>query len=1392
MKNHLQIFFLLFLFLSHLQLYSQWKYLSFESLTTDDGLPTNQIYALCKDHKGYLWIGTINGLIRYDGYNFKKFTHSMTNKRSLSNNAVYKIFEDSFGSLWIGTAGGLNKFNFAKQTFTHYTHNSADRHSISNNIISAIYEDKDRVLWIGTNGGGLNRYDRATQHFIRYQNTLTDTNCISSNDVTSISGDTNGNLWIGLYGSGIDKYEKIKIRFTNYRNSATDVNSLSSNLVLCVYVDSNNDLWIGTEDNGLNKYNYKDDSFVRFLGKPDDPLGLNSRIVFSINEYDKNNLLIGTGNGLNIFDREKEQIFKYNYNRYEPEKIFGFSRVIVKDDAGLIWIGTDAQGIKKINPQLNFYHFRNIPDNPENLPHQNVMSICEENDSTIWFGKGGGGLILFNFITEEYEQFTYSSKNKNSISSNIIYALCKDKSGVLWIGTYGGGLNRLVRNENDLGLSSFITYTNNPDDPESLSDNTVESIFEDSYGELWVGTKGGGLNKVIRKADKRTPVKFYHYKTSSNDTSSISSNRITFIFEDRNRVLWIGTTLGLNRYMRDRNNFVRYISDESKFNGFPSNYIVSAYEDESNNFWIGTNAGLSKFNRTDGSCNNYSRNEGLPDEMIYRIEEDDKGNLWLSTNNGLSRFNPKTESFKNFNVLDGLQGNEFDTGASFKNKRGQIFFGGMTGLNVFHPDSIKENSHIPNMVITDFKLNNTSVNVGLDTILNRTILYNAIDETKEIELYHSDKVISFEFSALDFHIPTRNKYAYMLEGFDKTWNYTDASRRFVTYTNLDPGTYFFKVKGSNNDGYWNETGASIKIIILPPWWATTWSYIFYTILILSLIYFTWKLQLKRIRNKHELEMSKFEAQKLHEIDEMKSKFFTNISHEFRTPLTLILGPAKQLSLESGDENTKTKADFIHRSASKLNRLVGELLDISKIESGEMKLKACQKDMVSVVKETAHSFLTLAERKKVTFKIKSNQDEILVYLDRDKIDKILSNVLSNAFKFTPEGGEIDVQVNRNEGNAEIVISDTGTGIPKSQIDKIFDRFYQVDSSHTREHEGTGIGLALTKELVELHKGRIEVESEEGRGTTFRIIFPLGREHLKPEEIREEETGEVYVKEKELILTGFDESAEPGYKGEITLNPPVQESIPNLLIIEDNPDVRKYISMILGKDYKIFEAKDGEEGLARALECMPDLIISDIMMPKMDGFQLCSRLKSDPRTSHIPVIMLTAKATMQDKISGLETGADEYLMKPFEEEELRARIRNLLEQRKRLHEYFRQYGLVGADIKNIASADQKFLQKAAAVIIEHISDTSFSVEIMADILAVSRSLLEKKLEALSGETPVSLIRKTRLTKAAQLIKHNSGNISEIALEVGFSNPSYFAECFKKQFGVTPSNYKNLRDK
>jgi signal transduction histidine kinase/ligand-binding sensor domain-containing protein/AraC-like DNA-binding protein len=1410
------LLFLLIIFLSNQttpQTHISENKIHFTHLTKEKGLSDSFDWCILQDKKGFFWIGTSDGLDRYEGGKFKTYKYSHTDVSSIGANTIRALYEDNAGTLWVGTeGGGLNRYNSAEENFTRFIHDPNNSASISSNVVTSIHEDKFGILWVGTRDGGLNEFSRKDEKFICYKHDPDNEASISSNTISPIYEDSNGNLWIGTVGGGLNKFDKKNKKFSRFVHNPDNPFSLSHNDISGISGDNFGNIWISTLGGGLNKLNYIDDQhlikFSHVKNNPSDPTSLSNNNVATLFIDNDNIMWIGTWGGglnktaLNPGQNSSLSFISYKHN-YDDEHSLSDDNIsyIYKDKTGLLWVATWGGGIHIYNTkQKSFRHYTHEPDNPFSMSAKGVSVIYEDRYRTLWIGTWDGGLNKMDRATNKFVHYQHNPNEESSLSNNAVSAIYEDKFGVLWIGTWQGGLNKFDEQSN-----KFYHYKNDPLNTESISDDRIVTIGEDPDGEMWIGTYYGGLNKFERKTGK-----FIRYQHDDGDSTSLSNNSVSVIYRDREKNLWIGTRFG----GLDKLDFIEGKFYHNKFyNGSVNpNKIVSIYEDVKGVLWIGTQElGLIKLNKETGHFKNYTVKDGLPGNYILGILEDESGNLWLSTNPGLSMFNPLKESFRNYDVDDGLQSNEFEEyPASYKTRAGELIFGGINGFNIFYPDSIKDNLHIPPVFLTDFYLFNQRVPIGYDSLSGRTILTKSLLECEEIELNFFDKVFSFEFVALDLHAPHKNKYAYILKGFDKDWIYTNAQRRTATYTNLDPGEYTFRVKGSNNDGIWNEQGASIKVIILPPWWRTNLAYLIYILLLVSVIYFIWKAQLKRIRTKHEFEMSRFEAQKLHEVDEMKSKFFTNISHEFRTPLTLILGPSKQLSEELKDERTKIKADLIHRSANKLNRLVDELLDFSKIEAGEMKLKACPVNLVLVVKEIVLSFQSLAERKQITFKFNCNDNEIIAYLDKNKVEKIIANVLSNAFKFTPEGGKVAVEVQTSpksspkertfkdelsppgrgtegvgttKGFAEISIRDTGIGIPQNKIDKIFDRFYQVDSSHTREHEGTGIGLALTKELVELHKGKIEVESEEGKGSTFRLIFPFGKEHLKPEEICEEEIEKSKEYEKGRLIPELDEFLEK--KVEQMVDVELSEK-PSLLIVEDNPDVRKYISMILENHYQIFEAKDGEEGLNISFEQIPDLIISDIMMPKLDGFQMCSKIKTDSRTSHIPIIMLTAKATMIDKISGLEIGADDYIMKPFEAEELKARIKNLLEQRKRLHEHFRKYGLVELEEKNITSLDKQFLQNVIVIINEHISDTDFGVERLAEDVFVSRSLLLKKIEALIGETPNELIRGIRLNRAAKLIENNLRNISEIALEVGFSNPSYFAECFKKQFGVAPTQY------
>ena len=1306
------------------QVHSQNSALAFETLSVDQGAATH-VSCILQDRTGFMWIGTWSGLFRYDGYGFISYKCDPHDTSSIADNTLFTLYEDRVGDLWIGSRLGLEKLEQASGTFKHYTPNPTAPEGDASNTVQHICEGKDGGLWIAT-GDGLCEFDRAREEFTYLPKDSTDPGGVPIGDIYA---DREGSLWFGT-ATGLHKYDFASREFKHFWSDPRTgyglwLTNTSMYWINSIYGDDAGTLWLGT-NGGLVEYNRGEETISPYLADVTDvlnPQHPGNRFTSICQDPVSGSLWIGSRSGLFTFDKSSKK-----FVRLLDEAVTS----VYSERSGTLWVGTNSS-IKKLNRTK--LPFRKYPMSDI------ACALVNADKGALWiFAYKKGGWLRFDTRTEQFVPYSFgtdylyfvypegdlsllrrdgSSYIRDTLG-HITFSLgpswqkfnhslsfgCKTSRGY-YAGTHNGGLYlrdpRTHRVTNVKQLKRDIYF-----------------LYEDTFGFLWVATRGGGLFRYDQAQNT-----FHEFVPDNRDPSSVSGKEINQIYQDKKGRVWLATVSGLDRY-------------EDRTNGF----------------------------------SHFTERNGLPSDNVRAILEDDHGYLWLSTTKGIAKFDPETHHVRHYDVSYGLElPSDVYYGWGCKASNGEMYFGGAAGFTRFHPDSIRDNPYIPPVVITSFRK-----------------FDKPYPFSREIYLPYHENFISFEFATLNYVNPERNQYAYKMEGVDAGW--VDAgTRRYASYPNLESGDYIFRVKGSNNEGLWNVTGTSVAIVISPPWWKTTWAYILYALTGLIVGYSTWRMQAKRIRIRHEYKMTRFEAAKLQEVDEMKSRFFANISHEFRTPLTLILGPVKQMINASEDERIRGELRVVHKNAGRLLDLVNQLLDLSRLESGSMKLQAAPRNIVPLVRGLAQSFCSYAERKRITLNVTSTNEEIIAYIDRDKIEKILTNLLSNAFKFTPEGGWIEVSVLVDKGYVGVRISDTGIGIPAEKIPRIFDRFYQVDGSHTREQQGAGIGLSLTKELVEVHKATIDVESTEGKGSTFVIWIPLGKDHLKPEEICEPEKEEekappaggqdVPVPEEKI----FREQTKT-VKPDIDLLTTTEKTV--LLIVEDNVDVRHYIKANIQKDYCILEARDGEDGWNKSIEHIPDVIVSDVMMPKMDGFMLCGKLKTDERTSHIPVILLTAKASSQDRVEGFDTGADDYIMKPFEPEELRARIRNLVEQRKRIHEHFRRHGLFEIQAEHITPVDQKFLQNAAAIVTEHLADTSFGVESLAAGMAVSRSLLLKKFVALTGELPNELIRRTRLNRAAQLIEGKCGNISEIALEVGFSNPSYFAECFKKQFGFAPSQY------
>ena len=875
-------------------------------------------------------------------------------------------------------------------------------------------------------------------------------------------------------------------------------------------------------------------------------------------------------------------------------------------------------------------------------------------------------------------------------------------------------------------------------------------------GRLWIGTNGGGLNLV----EDFEEGKFHRWIDVLDKSKQLSSNSIYSICESlqvkntneiEETVLWVGTSNGLNKIL---------IHNSSDF------YNLTSLKIEVKSF---------------------TTQDGLADNSVKSILEDKNGNLWIGTNSGISFFNVAKSSFINYNNYDGVIGNEFNSGSALYSQDGLMYFGSVDGLNVFDPEHIKQSEFIPPVVITDFQIFNEPVKIGEDSPLNISIL-----DADKIILAYSQNVFSFQFTALDYNSPQSIHYAYQMEGFDKDWIYTD-DRRYITYTNLDPGTYQFKVKATNSDGVWNDNFKSIEIIINQPWWRTGWAYAFYALLIIVGIYTARKIEINRARLRNELKMREFEAKKQRELENIKARFFANLSHEFKTPLTLIKGPINELIDGTSKNNQQEYFELIKRNSEKLQDLIDQLLELTQLENAAIPLKAKKENLVSLLRGLVSSFDSMAKQKNISLSFDSKLDRILCWVDMDKLEKIINNLVSNAFKFTGKGGSIKVQLETIKNNSEdfalIKVSDSGIGIPQDRLDKIFDRFYQVDDSSRKNYGGSGIGLALVKELVDLHKWEIDVESETGKGTEFSIQIPLKEAYLDESQKEIENTSEKnnesdYTKKE--ITAQKTELLDKEIEQEIIEKEKLLSEKPSVLIVEDSEDVRIFLRGILQNEYRINEAVDGEDGLKKASEVMPSLIISDVMMPSMDGIEFCRRIKTDLQTSHIPVILLTAKASQESKLEGLETGADAYLTKPFNTKELLVRIRNLLEQRKNLREKFsKEFKVEPASIA-VSTLDNEFLQRAFETVNKNLSNTEFSSEEFAKEMFMSRSQLHRKLVSLTGQGPGEFLRSFRLKKSAALILEKRLNITQIAFEVGFSSPSHFTKVFRQQFNCLPTEF------
>lgn len=1338
---------------------------SFSRLDISNGLSNNQVNCFYRDDKGFLWIGTLSGLNRYDGYQFKVFRHDLKDTNSLSENFVSRILEGPHDKLWVETKTVFCILDLRTEGVTRNIQAALAELGISGTAVSDIRKRSDGSYWFLMDRQYLWQYDPAIRKAKRIYSAPV------NEPVASFQFDGTGLCYVLSMNGKLIWLDT----GTGKTAGSTDVPGRifdGTLLTFQIFIDSDNDLWLYSQATNPKGVLWVQPQQGRFtlIGKDQGPVRLNNNIVASVVEASKGEIWIGTDHGgMNIFNKATNTI-RYVLNREDDVKSLGQNSIVsvYHDNKGYVWVGTYKKGISYYHPGIiNLPLYRHHTAGRNSLTYDDVNRFAEDAKGNIWIGTNGGGLNYFNRATNTFTGYTHDQANPASLSNNVIVSLFIDKQEKLWIGSYYGGLDCFDGNR-------FTHYRHDPADTNSLSDDRVWEIFEDSKGRMWIGTLGNGLDLF----DRKTKV-FKHYKPYV--PNSIRSNYVAAFMEDQSGNIWIATSDGLN-IMDARGDFSYYQHQSGDSESISNNNVTTIVQDKRGWIWIGTHDGLNIYTAPGKKMMTLHIRDGLPHNTILTLVEDKNGWIWAGTPNGLTSIMPDEKGqlqnfrFINYDERDGLQGREFNENAVLRTTKGELLFGGAGGFNLFMPPTAKHRQFDAQIVLTSFQVFNKPVAVG-EKIDKQVILPTSLAYTDKIVLKHNQNVFSVEFAALDFANTEKIKYAYKLDGFNNDWLYTDAGQRMATYTNLDAGTYKLRVKAMNSEGVWSEESVPLTIKVLPPFWKTPLAYIIYILVVAAILYFARRMELQRARRRYAIEEEKKEARRKHELDLMKIRFFTNVSHEFRTPLSLILAPIDKMLQQNPGADMRTQIEMLQRNAKRLLNLVNQLLDFKKLEEKELTLNATTGDIVSFIHDVSRSFTDIADIKHITFSFRSNEDVFYTRFDHEKTERILFNLLSNAFKFTLPNGHVTVDVKLEEKGAvyELVlrVTDTGIGIAKDKQAQIFERFFQTEVPDNMVNQGSGIGLAITREFVRLHGGDIVVESEPDRGSSFIVTMPVvPQEPPLPQEAypAEEDLAEALMD----VLPVAKEDKKPAKQ-------------PIVLLVEDNDDFRFYLKDNLKEHYHIIEAGNGKLGWQKALAAHPDLVVSDVSMPEMNGIDLCKKIKADKRTSHIPVILLTALTGEEQQLRGLETGANDYMTKPFNFEILQTRIRNQLQQNLVLKKtYQKQVEVKQGEITVVPAAD-RFLQQVIAELEKNMAEPDFSVEDLSRALCMSRVALYKRMLSVTGKSPLEFIRDMRMQKAAMLLEKTEMTIAEVAYEVGFNNPKNFSKAFKATFQVLPSAYR-----
>ncbi len=1348
----IKLYFLSFLFMAF-GVFSQNNKYRLNNISTVNGLSQSSVITIHQDKIGQMWFGTRDGLNKYDGNKFTIFRNNPKDSTSISNNDILSIQEDKSGNLWIGTYNGLNCYNPITNTFKQYFHANNDK-SLCNNTIWDIKEIKNEI-WIGTSSG-LSIYNKTTKKFTSLFHSSRNRLSIPNNFVLSILEAKSGAIWIGT-AKGLCKLRSRKNGIFSFQHINFQENR-EGFFVQKIKEDAAGNLWIGTKTTGIYKFEASSKKLISLLEN-----GMQNGIDVDVRAIDidtNGSLWIGTYSGISVM--QKNGTIQKIVNNADKKSNITKVKSVYTDKKGSVWIGTYYNGVHIWDvSNINFSNL-NQSSGKQALSFDVISSIVADKDNNIYFGTEGGGITILDKKTET-TRFLSASKS-SELSGNSIKSMYLSEKGILWIGTFSDGLSAY-----NVNSKQFINQSIAPDLKKLLKETGVYVIKKGRINDiLWLGTFGKGLIRYNTANNT--------YQIIGNDNYSdnfLSNNRIRTLLIDKNDNLWIGTQSGLNcinlNDFGNKNYRIRHFFFDNKV--LSGDDILTVFQDKKDRIWVGTKAkGLYLFTgKIFKKINLIVENSAIT--SIHSISEDNKNNLWLSSNYGIIKYNSTRNNIVIYNQKDGLISNEFNDNANLVLDSHKFYLGGPLGVTYFDSDRIAVNGYSPQVLLTDFKVKNKSVyvNDGQD-ILEKSIIY-----TKSLTLSHDKANISINFAMPNFINSTNNQYSYRLVGLDNNWTYTTNTE--AVYTIQTSGTYVFEVRGANNDGVWNTLPTTLEIIVKPAPWRSLWAFILYFIIIgASLYWLAWIIKSKEILKK-ELELEYLEAEIDKENTAAKLQFFTNISHEFRTPLTLILAPLQQiLSNYNGSNDMFKKLKVIESSANHLLSLINRLMDFRKFENNQFILESAEGNIVKFLNEIFLSFTEFAKDGGYIFTFSTSDEEILVYYDRNKLERVFYNLISNAFRYTPKGGIISIHIKKEEKDIVIEIEDSGVGIAEEYIDKIFDLFFEIPTHKNLENnynKGTGIGLSIVKNIVNLHKGAINVENKSKNGAIFTVKLPLGKEHLSENEILKD-----FKISDDLTLYTSQLNLDEIKEDEDIKDFDLTNDRLTILIVEDHKVLRSFMKNFLKDTYNVITAENGVKGLKKALKYVPDLIVSDVVMPEMVGTELCAKIKENIKTSHIPVILLTSRSSLVYKIEGLESGADDYISKPFDLVEFKLKIKNLLESAQRLKSKFSSEGNFLASEITFSSLDEQLLKKAFKIVEDNIANEQFDIQLFCSELGVSRTMLFTKVKAWTNFTPNEFIHEIRMKRAAYFLEQNKMNISQISYKVGFNNPKYFSKCFQKK--------------